>query len=114
MRMTPLGAAPAGVTDAADSAVRRRRPRPLWLTRQPLPLAEQNGRPALGGALTLGPERERVQGGWWEGADLARDYFVARTADGERVVSVERLPDSGGSDDDAVEGGTSDSEGGEG
>ena len=82
MRMTPLGAAPAA--DTVDGTVRRRRPRPLWLTRQPLPLAEQNGRPALGGALTLGPERERVQGGWWEGADLARDYFVARDPRGTR------------------------------
>ncbi|MGE3774247.1 MAG: DNA polymerase Y family protein, partial [Gammaproteobacteria bacterium] len=41
-------------------------------------------RPTLGGALTLGPERERVQGGWWEGADLARDYFVARDPQGTR------------------------------
>lgn len=50
----------------------------------PLPLPEQNGRPALGGALALGPERERVQGGWWEGADLGRDYFVARDPRGTR------------------------------
>jgi len=67
-----------------DDAHRRRRPRPLWLTRSPLPLPEQNGRPALGGVLTLGPERERVQGGWWEGADLERDYFIARDENGTR------------------------------
>ncbi|WP_298701918.1 DNA gyrase C-terminal beta-propeller domain-containing protein, partial [uncultured Brevundimonas sp.] len=29
---------------------------------------------------------------------------IFRTADGEKVVSVERLPDSGGGDEDAVEG----------
>jgi len=37
---------------------------------------------------------------------------IFRTSDGERVVSVERLPDSGGGDEDdgAVETGTGDGE----
>lgn len=83
MRTAPIGT-PLSGSAATDSPVRRRRPRPLWLTRDPLPLPEQNGWPALGGALTLGPERERVQGGWWEGADLARDYFIARDTRGTR------------------------------
>jgi len=83
MQAVPFGTPLPGPV-AADSPVRRRRPRPLWLTREPLPLPERNGRPALGDALTLGPERERVQGGWWEGADLARDYFVARDPQGTR------------------------------
>ncbi|MEJ0100553.1 MAG: DNA polymerase Y family protein [Pseudomonadota bacterium] len=30
--------------------------------------------------LVSGPER--IQSGWWDGADVARDYYVARTADG--------------------------------
>jgi len=38
---------------------------------------------------------------------------IFRTADGEKVVSVERLPDSGGSDEDAVDGEASGDEGGE-
>ncbi|MDP2117899.1 MAG: DNA gyrase C-terminal beta-propeller domain-containing protein, partial [Brevundimonas sp.] len=38
---------------------------------------------------------------------------IFRTADGERVVSVERLPDSGASDEDVVEGEAPDGEGGE-
>jgi len=39
---------------------------------------------------------------------------IFRTSDGERVVSVERLPDSGGGDEDGVsEDETSDAEGGE-
>jgi len=87
MRTAPIGTSlgtPLSGPATTDSPVRRRRPRPLWLTREPLPLPEQNGRPALGGALTLGPERERVQGGWWEGADLARDYFVASDPKGTR------------------------------
>lgn len=83
MQALPIGT-PLPGSVAADSPVRRRRPRPLWLTREPLPLPERNGRPTLGGALTLGLERERVQGGWWEGADLARDYFIARDPQGTR------------------------------
>jgi len=31
-------------------------------------------------ALVSGPER--IQSGWWDGAEAARDYYVARTADG--------------------------------
>lgn len=75
---------PSHGSPEAAPAERRRRQRPLWLTRQPLPLPERNGRPALAGPLTLGPERERVQSGWWEGADVARDYFVARDEHGTR------------------------------
>jgi len=29
-------------------------------------------------ALLAGPER--IESGWWDGADMARDYFVARAA----------------------------------
>jgi protein ImuB len=63
---------------------RRHRARPLWLTRRPLPLSVRDGRPALDEVLSLEPERERVQAGWWEGADQARDYFVARDGSGIR------------------------------
>ncbi len=24
---------------------------------------------------------ERIQSGWWDGGDVARDYYIARTAD---------------------------------
>ncbi|MCC7121538.1 MAG: DNA polymerase Y family protein [Gammaproteobacteria bacterium] len=83
MQTVPIGT-PLSGSVTTDSPVHRRRSRPLWLTREPLPLPERNGRPALGGVLTLSPERERVQGGWWEGVDLARDYFVARDSHGTR------------------------------
>ena len=56
-------------------------PRPLWLLAQPQRLDE-----FLRGAhapivLTDGPER--IESGWWEGRDVRRDYFQARTAAGE-------------------------------
>ena len=33
--------------------------------------------------LTDGPER--IESGWWEGRDVRRDYFVARTARGQTL-----------------------------
>lgn len=74
----------AGATGGQADTLHRHRPRPLWLTRRPLPLAERDGRPVLGEALALEPERERVQAGWWEGVDQARDYFIARDRRGTR------------------------------
>jgi protein ImuB len=59
--------------------------RPLWLLPEPLPLRERDGWPRHGGRLHLEPERERIESGWWDGAAVARDYFVARTAEGERL-----------------------------
>ncbi len=59
--------------------------RPLWLLSQPLPLEERGGWPHHGGRLLLEAERERIESGWWDGAAVARDYFVARTPAGERL-----------------------------
>ena len=53
--------------------------RPLWLLTSPQPLAEKATTPCYGGkplALIAGPER--IESDWWEGSDVARDYFVAR------------------------------------
>lgn len=44
--------------------------RPLWLLQEPRPLAEG------GFALLAGPER--IETGWWDGAEVRRDYFIAR------------------------------------
>jgi protein ImuB len=65
--------------------------RPLGLLEPPQPLEMQ--RDAAGHvralrhaghelALLSGPER--IQSGWWDGAAVARDYYVARAADGAR------------------------------
>lgn len=59
-------------------------PRPLWLLTQPQPLESRDGRPILDGALMLHDERERIEGGWWDDMDVARDYFVACDARGAR------------------------------
>jgi protein ImuB len=46
-------------------------PRPLWLLEPPRRLGEDDF------ALLAGPER--IEAGWWDGEDVVRDYFIART-----------------------------------
>jgi hypothetical protein len=58
--------------------------RPLWLLPAPVALDVRNGRLYWEGALALEPERERIEGGWWDGADIARDYFIAHGSQGRR------------------------------
>lgn len=58
--------------------------RPVWLLARPVPLCERGGRPELDGPLRLDAERERIESGWWDGEDIARDYFVATDRQGGR------------------------------
>jgi protein ImuB len=60
-------------------------PRPLWLLPQPLALKVKDGQPRLGRNRLLLGEPERIESGWWDGADAARDYFVARGPGGSRL-----------------------------
>jgi len=70
---------------AADSRARR----PLWLLRQPRAIVEADGRLLLErngrldprGSLTLLAGPERIESGWWDGEDIARDYFIAQSED---------------------------------
>ncbi len=64
---------------------RGRTDRPLWLLPEPLPLETRNRRPWWDGELDLGGERERIETGWWDGFEVAREYFVARTERGNRL-----------------------------
>ncbi len=54
-------------------------PRPLWLLSAPQPLAGLvEAQPWV---LREGPER--IESGWWDGADVRRDYYVAESPAGE-------------------------------
>lgn len=55
--------------------------RPTWLLPQPLPLAEQGGRPVHGGPLVLRTRAERIESGWFDEALICRDYHVAEGRD---------------------------------
>jgi protein ImuB len=62
---------------AGDSA--HRLFRPLWLLAIPQRLELSAAAPCYEGPLTLLAGPERIESGWWDGADVTRDYFVART-----------------------------------
>jgi protein ImuB len=64
---------------------RSARRRPLWILPTPQPLAVQGGLPCRGGALRLLGELERIETGWWDGADIARDYYAAVDLQGVRL-----------------------------
>lgn len=48
--------------------------RPLWLLPEPKPLQFS--------ATPQGQGPERIEGGWWDSADVQRDYYVVRTSNG--------------------------------
>ncbi len=58
--------------------------RPLWLLHAPRELDSPRGRPRHGGALRLLAGPERIESGWWDGADVQRDYYVAGDTHGAR------------------------------
>ncbi len=65
--------------------------RPLWLLPEPCVLSS-----LAGGAVTCESGPERIESGWWDGADVARDYYVATTQQGERLwIFHERRPPHG-------------------
>ncbi len=65
--------------------------RPLWLLKQAVKLTTRNGQPLFGGPLSLIPDRERIVHGWWNDAEVARDYFTARTSGGGRLWIYRQL-----------------------
>ncbi len=52
-------------------------PRPGWLLSEPQPLDDLFPR------ILSGPER--IESGWWDGADVRRDYYLVETRDGRRA-----------------------------
>jgi len=58
--------------------------RPLWLLPVPRPLKTSNGKPLLQGELKLQASRERIESGWWDGNEIARDYFIATNPSGSQ------------------------------
>ncbi len=56
--------------------------RPLWMLREPRPLAAEHGLPVYEGVLQLLDGPERLETGWWDDDGIARDYFIARNRQG--------------------------------
>ena len=61
--------------------------RPGWLLPQPQPLDD------LIPDILAGPER--IESGWWDGADQRRDYYVLRTRDGRLAWAWQTVDGSG-------------------
>ncbi len=59
--------------------------RPLWLLPVPRLLRERDGLPRRRGALRLLGEAERIETGWWDGGEIARDYYTAVDVRGARL-----------------------------
>ncbi|MEP6483114.1 MAG: DNA polymerase Y family protein [Rudaea sp.] len=54
-----------------------RPPRPIWLLHHEIPLRTASTR------ILAGPER--IESGWWDGADMRRDYYIVQTGEGQRA-----------------------------
>ena len=63
--------------------------RPLWLLPQPKPL-QQSVMPQI----VSGPER--IEGGWWDAADVQRDYYVVHLSNGSSLWVYQDLGERGG------------------
>ena len=59
--------------------------RPLWMLAEPQALTVEHGQPCHGGRLDIESGPERIETGWWDGHDAARDYYVARQSRGARL-----------------------------
>jgi protein ImuB len=56
--------------------------RPAWLLAAPEELAQRSGHPWRHGRLELLHGPERIESGWWDGAEATRDYYTARDTHG--------------------------------
>ena len=62
----------------------------MWLLEAPRRIREREF------TLLAGPER--IESGWWDGAEARRDYFIARTGESSLAwIYRERGPEPGGS-----------------
>ncbi len=60
-------------------------PRPVWLLDVPVLLAAPSAQPPQPAGLILEQGPERIESGWWDGRDVARDYYIARRTGGARL-----------------------------
>jgi protein ImuB len=53
--------------------------RPLWLLQKPVPIEARKD------SLQLVSGPERIESGWWDEQDVARDYYTAKNGEGQRL-----------------------------
>jgi protein ImuB len=59
--------------------------RPAWLLRQPQALEIRQQQLWRQGPLDILSGPERIEGGWWDGQDIRRDYFRAQDPQGKQL-----------------------------
>jgi protein ImuB len=74
---------PSGIPQAPAPSIEV--DRPLWLLPEPQPLDLEQNRLRYQGNLSLELDPERIEGGWWEGRDISRDYYIATDVNGSRL-----------------------------
>src|SRR5512143_191302 len=57
--------------------------RPLWLLQLPVPLDSVAARDHYRGSIELCSGPERIESGWWDEQDIARDYYTAVSSHGQ-------------------------------
>lgn len=58
------------------------RRRPLWVLSDPCRMPLRQNKPHWHGALKRLDGPERIESGWWDGQDVARDYFIVSNSQG--------------------------------
>ncbi len=91
----PGAGAGTGAYAAVPAAVPMAGVRPCWLLESPRPLPCRDGRPRFDGALSMESGPERLETGWWDGSEVARDYWIARTPAGMRLWIFQDLAAAG-------------------
>jgi protein ImuB len=74
----PINAAAAENTTVVPVA-----PRPLWLLPAPQPLRERDAQLCWQSPLKILRGPERIDNAWWEQVPATRDYYIARTEEGQ-------------------------------
>jgi len=82
--LVPAPASARAQAKSEEAGARPLAPRPVWLLAVPQPL-EGDDPPRYEGPLELEDGPERIESGWWDGSDVRRDYYVARTPAGVRL-----------------------------
>ncbi|HMK86375.1 MAG TPA: DNA polymerase Y family protein [Steroidobacteraceae bacterium] len=59
--------------------------RPVWLLDEPTKLRDSDVRRWRQGEMIFEEGPERIESGWWDGRDVARDYYIARRSGGARL-----------------------------
>lgn len=82
--MEPMAAAGGADGRSGEYGSENGAARPLWLLDAPQPIGIGE-RPRYEGELRFEEGPERIESGWWDGHDVRRDYYVARTPAGVRL-----------------------------